>query len=142
MEPPVSPSFTERSAWIQLAAVLLVLGGYFVVAWRMWSAGVTVLQAYAPVFTGAVILLVIVMIAGHTAAAIVSRPENRDERDRLIAWRAASYSGWIVAAGAIVAIGLMLLSLPNTWTAHLLLALFLSQVLELTLQIVFYRRGA
>jgi uncharacterized membrane protein len=138
----MSASFEERSVWIQLVSMLLVLGSYFVVAWQMMSQGVTALPAYVPVFAVSVILMVIVIVAGHVAVAIASRPDDRDERDRLIGWRAESHSGWLVATGVLAGITGMVLSVPNVWVAHvLLLSLFLSEVLKLVLQLVYYRRG-
>jgi hypothetical protein len=120
----------------------LVLGGYFFVAWQMLSQGVTALPAYAAVFTVSVILMVVVLVAGHVAVAIASRPGGRDERDRLIEWRAESNSGWLLATGVLTGIICMVLSVPNVWTAHLLLlSLFLSELLKLVLQLVYYRRG-
>jgi hypothetical protein len=120
----------------------LVLGGYFLVAGRMLSHGVTALPPYAFVFAVAVILMVIVMISGYIAVTIASRPEGRDERDRLIEWRAESNSGWLVGAGVLVGITGMVFAVPNVWIAHLLLlSLFLSTVLKLVLQLVYYRRG-
>jgi hypothetical protein len=138
----MNSSFEERSVWIQLSSLSLALGGYLFVAWQMWSNGVTALPAYAAVFAVAVALMVTVMVAGHIFVAIASRPHGRDERDRLIEWRAESYSGWLLGAGVIVAISGMVLALPNVWTAHLLLvSLFLSEMLKLGLQLMFYRRG-
>jgi hypothetical protein len=135
-------SFEERSVWIQLFSMVLILGGYFLVAWQMLSAGVTVLVPYVPVFAVAVTLMVIVIVVGHAAVAVASRPEGRDERDRLIEWRAESNSGWVVGAGVILGICAMIASVPNVWTAHLLLmSLFLSEVLRFVLQLVYYRRG-
>ncbi len=103
----------------------------------------TALPAYAPVFAVSVVLMVIVLVVGHVAVAIASGPEERDERDRLISWRAESYSGWLAATGILAGITAMILSVPNVWVAHLLLlSLFLSEVLKLVLQLVYYRRGA
>lgn len=138
----MNASFEERSVWIQLVGMLLVLGGYSFVAWQMLSRGVTALPAYVAVFAVSGILMVIVIVAGHVAVAIASRPDDRDERDRLIGWRAESYSGWLVATGVLAGIAGMVLSVPNVWVAHLLLlSLFLSEVLKLVLQLVYYRRG-
>ncbi len=138
----MNASFEERSVWIQLVSMSLILGGYFFVAWRMLSQGVTALPPYAFVFAVAVVLMVIVMIAGYTAVAIASRPEGRDERDRLIEWRAESNSSWLVGAGVLAGITGMVLAIPNVWIAHgLLLSLFLSTELKLVLQLVYYRRG-
>lgn len=138
----VNASFEERSAWIQLLSLLVVLGGYFLVAWQMASRGVTALPAYASVFAVAVALLVAVMVAGYVAVALASRPEGPDERDRLIEWRAEARSGWVLGAGVLAAIAAMVVSVPDVWVAHLLLlSLFLSELLKLVLQLVDYRRG-
>ena len=42
-------SFEERSVWIQLVSLSLVLAGYLFVAWQMAAQGVTALPAYAAV---------------------------------------------------------------------------------------------
>lgn len=140
--PSVGTSFEERSGWIQLVGLLLVLGGYFFVARQMLTSGVMVLPAYAAVFTVTVVALVAVLVAGHVAVAIASRPEGGDERDRLTAWRAESHSGWLLAVGVLTGVTLMVLAVPNVWVANLLLfSLLLSEVLKLVLQLVSYRRG-
>jgi uncharacterized membrane protein YhdT len=135
-------SYEERSAWVQLLSMLLVLGGYFLVAGRMLAQGITTLPAYVPVFAVAVVFMVIVIVAGHVIAALVTRPDSGDERDRLIEWRAEGQSGWLLAAGVLAGITGMVASVPNVWIAHvLLLSLFLSEVLKLVLKLVYYRRG-
>jgi hypothetical protein len=86
--------------------------------------------------------MVVVLGVGHAAAAVWRRPEKRDERDRLIGWRAEACSSWVVGAGVIVGIGCMVVGMSQVWVAHLLLgSMFLSSMLKYALQIVFYRRG-
>lgn len=138
----MSASFEEKSVWIQLLATGGVLGWYFLVAGRMYSAGVRHLVPYVPLFAVAVVGLVTVLVVGHVAVAIASRPEGRDERDRLIGWRAESNSGWILGAGVILAIMGMIASYDDVVIAHLLLlSLLLSQLTAFVLQLVYYRRG-
>lgn len=135
-------SFEERSVWVQLVSTVVVLGGYFVVAMRMMSSGIDTLVAYVPLFAGAVILLVLVLIVGSIVVALLGKREGRDERDRLISWRAESNSGWILAAGVLTGITAMILSVDNVWVAHLLLlSLLLSEVAKYALQLFYYRRG-
>ena len=135
-------SFEEKSVWLQLVGTVLVLGSYFVAAGRLMARGVTQLVAYVPLFAGAVILLVLTLVAGHIVVAIASRPEGRDERDRQIEWRAQSGSGWIVVAGAFTAILGLIVSIDGVWIAHLLLlSVLLSEVARFVLQLVYYRRG-
>lgn len=138
----MNASFEEKSVWVQLFSIVAMLGFYLVVASRMLAEGVMALVAYVPLFVIAVVLLVILMTAGHIVAAIASRPEGRDERDRLIGWRAESNSSWLLAAGVIVAINAMVFGVDAFWIAHLLLlSLFLSGLLGLVMKLVYYRRG-
>ena len=138
----MNTSFEETSVWIQLGATVLGLGGYFVVAARMHAAGVTALPAYVPLFVVAVVLMVLLLTVGHAVAAIVHRPEGRDERDRLIGWRAESNSSWLLGAGVLAAVTAMICSVDNVWIAHLLLmSLVASEVPAFVLRLVYYRRG-
>jgi hypothetical protein len=135
-------SFEEKSVWIQLVSVLAIMGGYFAIAGSMISSGIVELVAYVGLFIGTVVLLVMVLVAGHIAVAIVSRREDPDERDRLIEWRAESATSWIVPVGAIAAITALVFSIENLWVAHLLLlSLFVAEVAKCGLQLLFYRRG-
>ena len=138
----MNASFEEKSVWIQLISMVGVLGSYFVVAGLMLSRGVTVVAAFVPLFFVAVVLLVAVLVAGHTVVAIASKPEGRDERDRLIEWRAERNSSWILSVGVLAAITGMVLSVGNVWIAHLLmLSMLLSEVARYVFQLVYYRRG-
>ncbi len=135
-------SFEEKSVWIQLVSLVVGLGGYLIVAGLMLSNGVSVLPPFVPVFAVAIIFIVAVNIAGHVVAAIASRLDEADERDRLIGWRAESRSSWILGVGVIGAIMALILSVGGVWVAHLLLiSLFGSEVAKDVLQIVYYRRG-
>ena len=135
-------SFEEKSVWIQLVGLVVGLGGYLVVAGLMLSNGVSALPPFVPVFAVAIVLIVAVNIAGHVVAAITSRSDEADERDRLIGWRAESGSSWILGVGVIGAIMALILSVGGVWVAHLLLiSLFGSEVAKDVLQIVYYRRG-
>ena len=138
---PSQASFEERSVGLQLAGLALSLAGYLFIASRMLASGVTALPAFAAVLGVSVVLLVVLLIVGHVVAAI-RRPDRRDERDRLIEWRAGARSGWLLAAGVIIGLGCMVAGVPNVWTANLLLvSLYLAEMLRLTLQVVDYRRG-
>lgn len=135
-------SFEEKSVWIQLTSITVGLGLYFIVAGNMLLNGVNVLFAFVPVFTFAVVLIVAVNVAGHIAAAVASRPDGRDERDRLIAWRAESNSSWILGVGVIAAIICLIASVGEVWVAHLLLlSLFVAEAAKDVMQLVYYRRG-
>ncbi len=135
------PSFEERSVWVQLASLVIVLCAYAGISGAMLSSGVMELPPYVVVFAVATILLVIVLVVGHALAAMMGRPERRDERDRLIGWRAESNAAWLLAAGTFAAITALSFSIPSVWVAHLLmLSVFAAEILKLTLQIIYYRR--
>lgn len=135
-------SFEEKSVWIQLVGLVVGLGGYLIVAGLMLSKGVGALPTFVPVFAVAIILVVAINIAGHVVAAIVSRTDEADERDRLIGCRADGRSSWILGVGVIGAIMALILSVDGVWVAPLLLlSLFGSEVAKDVLQIVYYRRG-
>lgn len=135
-------SFEEKSVWIQLTSLVLALGGYGYVAGHLMAQGIEAMPAYAAVFTIAVIAVVVVNVVGHVLVALTGGAQERDERDRVIEWRAESRSGWLLGAGVVLSIGGLVVGVGPVWIAHaLLLALFLSEILRLVLQLVDYRRG-
>ena len=138
----MNASFEEKSVWITLASLLTVFGYYFVVAGGLLAEGVTELAPYLPLLVVTVVLLVVVLVAAHTIVAIASRPDGRDERDRIISWRAEHNSSWLLATGVLGAIFGLALSIEAVWIANgLMFALFLSEVLGHSLQLFYYRRG-
>ena len=138
----MNASFEEKSVWIQLLSIVVMLGSYLVIAAPMLANDVTALPPFVPLFIAAVVLMVVMLIAGHIVVAIHSRPEGRDERDQLIEWRAESNSGWVLAVGVLAAVAGLIMSVDNVWIAHVLvLSLFLSTVVRYVLQLVYYRRG-
>lgn len=135
-------TFEEKSAWVQLISLVVILGGYFVVAGYMMSKGVQELTAYASLFAVSIVLLVIMLAAGHIIAVCFGKPEGRDERDKLIGWRAESNASWLLGGGVLIAIVGMIFHINNVWIAHLLLlSMLLSELLKLAMQLFYYRRG-
>lgn len=138
----MSASFEEKSVWIQLVGVMVALGAYGIVAGTMLAHGVTALPAYAAVFAVAVVLLVGLLVVGHVLAAVTGRPEPRDERDRVIEWRAEGKTAWVLAVGVLAAITGLVAGVGAVWIAHgLLLSLFVAEIARFGLQLYYYRRG-
>lgn len=138
----MNASFEEKSVWVQLISMVVVLGSYLVKAAGMLSEGITDLMAYVPLFLTSVFLLVTVLVAGHIVVAIGGGPESSDERDRLIGWRAESRSSWILSVGVLAALIGLIRSVDNVLIAHLLLfSMLLTDVAKYVFQIVYYRRG-
>lgn len=137
-----SISFEEKTVWIQLGAMTLGLGTYFVVAGRLLADGVREIGAFAALFMVAVVVMVILMVVAFGITALTGRPEGRDERDRLIGWKAEHHSAWLTAVGVLGAVACMALGVEMVWIANLLLlSLALSEILGFVLQLVYYRRG-
>ena len=135
-------SFEEKSVWVQLISLVVVLGGYLIVSGSMLARGVTVLVPYVPVFAVAVLALMLVMAVGYIAAAMTGKREKPDERDRQINWRAESNSSWMLASGVFLALCALVVQLQPVWVAHLLLSFwFASELLKLILAAIYYRRG-
>lgn len=135
-------SFEEKSVWIQLLALVGGLGTYFVFAGMMLARGELALPAYAPLFTAALIFMVLLLAFGHAVAALTRKPEPADERDRLIGWKSEARSSWLLSTGVIAGLTGLLLSVPAAWIAHILLgSMFLCEVLALSLRLKYYRRG-
>lgn len=135
-------SFEEKSAWIQFTSLLLALAGYGYVAGNLLAEGVMAMPAYAAVLGASVVLIVIVNVVGHVAVALLGGTQERDERDRLIEWRAESRSGWLLSTGVVLSIGGLAAGFGPVWIGNaLLLSLFLAELLRLALQLVDYRRG-
>ena len=150
-EGAVSTSFEEKSVWIQLIGNLVGMSVYAAVAGPKLLEGVRVVehdaraQVAAPSFYPlllAVAMVIFINVVGHAVAAIASRPEGRDERDRVIGWRAEHGSGWLLGLGTVAGIMALMLELEGIWVAHLLvLFLYLSEILCSVLKLAFYRRG-
>lgn len=136
-------SFEERVAWAQLVALAVATGAYVAVALAFWNVeGVSDVAAYARLIGGAVALQAVVLVAGSTVAALTGRADRPDERDRLIARRAASRSGWLLVAGVLVALTGLVLTKSPLWVANVLLAALVAwQALVHALRLVAYRRG-
>lgn len=135
--------YEEKSAWVTFLSLTVVFGIYFFVAAQMLTAGLTdVVAPFVPLFIGVVVLLVVVLVVGHIVAALMGRPEARDERDQMIERRADSSSGWILGAGVLIAAFCLALPIGRAWIANgLLMALVLSEVVNYGLRLFFYRRG-
>ena len=145
-----SLSFYEKSAWGTML-VLAVLGAfYFWAVYGLWNAEALIAPAVTALAIGFTIVLVVALIAFHALIAIIDRPGDEDERDRLIGWRASSGSGFVLGLGVF---GVIFLILAGAWLNRPLLlspmvivnmlmaAVLLAELVDLALRIYFYRRG-
>ena len=65
----MSASFEEKSVWIQLGAMTVGLGVYFVIAGRMLASGVRDVSAFAALFMVAVVFMVVLLVIAYVVAA-------------------------------------------------------------------------
>ena len=82
----------------------------------------------------------------HIAAAVMSPRDAsapQDEREKLITLKANSASGYVLATGVVMTIGVIFLGVKDFLVINLLFfSLVLSEVYKNVNQIVLYRRGA
>lgn len=138
-------SFRNKSALVTIVA-LLVASIVYVVSLLTAAAGSPIVDvAYQPYLIGFVIVLVIVSVVGQIAVAVRSPKEAtapRDERERLITWRAGSVSAYVLEVGAFLAIALAMAQVDWFWIANTVLALWvLAEIVDGGVQLTLSRRG-
>jgi uncharacterized membrane protein len=130
-------SFREKSAWITLVSVAVCFGVYF---------GSIAVGSVSPRGFGAVHLLllcvaalVVLQIGAHVIAAALAPKDARaprDERERLIAWRAQSLGYYVLMVGVLG------LGAPGHFGHPVPDLLNFALLVVAVAQIVMYRRGA
>lgn len=68
-------------------------------------AGREALMAFTGLGVAAVAMLVVLQVVGHIVAAVISKPEDEDERDRLIGLRSDQVGGIVLNIGVISTVG-------------------------------------
>lgn len=147
-------TFNEKSAWGTLIALLVLGSLYFSSVVNLWRADSLELPAVFGLGVGFTILLVAVLTTYHILIATLGKPENDDERDRLVKWRAGHISGNVLGVAVMIVVvqivvgGMFERNFDNTVATSpalisiaLIAAIWLSTVVELALTIRFYRRG-
>ena len=138
-------SFREKSAWLMTAALLLTGLFYFSFVVRLSSELGEIAPPLLPAVGLYIGLLIVLAVIGHILAAAFAPKDasaDMDERDRLIAARSGNLSGYILAAGVLLALGHYLAAYNGNALFHGVFAsLLISQMAEYGLRIVFYRRA-
>lgn len=139
-------TFREKSAAVTLAVLVFVYGGYFlkVLAWDSPPP----LGAVNGMLVGAVVSLVVLLVAAHIVMSAIDRRQREDERDRLIELIAERNGGVAVAFCAVSAIFILLMGPPRgaalnpVDAIHALLgALVWGEIVKRISQLYLYRRG-
>lgn len=137
-------SFREKSAWISLFVTLVVWGGYLlhVFVWPGDGAG----RLAMPLLIGAIVVTVVFQTVLHIAIAAHAPRDAQspaDERDRLIALKAAQAAGFALAAGVFLVAGSIHVGArPGEMANGILAALALAELIRCAAVIAAYRRGA
>lgn len=143
-------SFHEKSNALMLGAVVLVYGVYFALVLGqplMTGAQInteTGLFMSNGLMLASVLALVVIAIAGHVLIAVLAPKDadKRDERDRLIEMRGDQRGGFVMAFGAVCAMGLAMLAAPHFWIVNAILAgLVAGEIVKAISKIIDYRRG-
>lgn len=138
-------SFREKSAWISLLAYLAIYGFYFANVAGALLRGEADGAHFLGLLSKSVVLFVVVTVGLTIAVAIWAPKEAQapeDEREKLIKLRANSASGYVLAAGVVLAIGALYFDATSFLVINLLFfALVVSEVFRIAAQIVLTRRG-
>lgn len=137
-------SFQEKSAWVMLTLVVLVYGWYFAtVLGEVPSAAVAEIP-YRGAMLATVLVLVALAAVTHVIIAMASPADadKSDERDLSINRYGEYVGGYVLGAGALVALGLAMFEVEHFWIANAILAgLVLSEIVSGATKVFLYRRG-
>lgn len=142
-------SFEEKSNLASLAVLVFVFGAYFA------QLGLTFVDdgaqpgmpggAFGPVFLGLTVGFVIWMVVTHVILAVLfSRDAEAgpDVRDREIETNADAGAGYVLGAGVITTLFLLIANVSGYWIAHALLgALVASELYKGVRRAIAYRLG-
>jgi hypothetical protein len=136
-------SFREKSAWL-MALLMTAAGLYYFHLVRRASQALG--ETAPPTIVVAVIFLVVIgAVAGQTMLALSSRKEANapaDERERLVQQRAGSWSGLVLATGAVLSLGHFMVRGDGNMLFHLIMAsLIVAQIADYGFQILLVRRS-
>ena len=138
-------SFHEKSAWVMAAVLLAGAGWYFNIVLRASEALGETAPPFLPVVVVYVIVIIVLSIFGHVLVAL-SKPSEAggmmDERDRIIAGRAGSFSGLLLGLGVLAGLGVYMFRYDGNLLFHTVFgALMAAQLGEYGAKIALYRRG-
>ena len=146
-------SYQEKSILGSLLAMVIVYGYYFADALRHADhAAFDVRSIGRLMFT--VIAIIVIEIVYHIILAIESKPEPKDERDLPIEGKAYRNAYFVVATGAALVIGCVIVAslvrdaaptrivaTPFLLVNAMLLFMVLAELMKLGTQLLIYRKG-
>ena len=117
-------SFQEKSNLVVTVSFIAVFGVYFGELILGLINGTATPEPLGRQFIILTLALIFYAIIGHIIVAVVSSDDNEeaDERDKFIEMRADARSGYVLGAGAIIALNLAWLGFDVYWVANMVLA--------------------
>jgi hypothetical protein len=133
-------TYREKSLWLMGIALLVVFGLYF--SWVLPAAESNVVPRQIGLFIVAIVLLVVLQVAGHAVMAAIDRRVEPDERDRFISLISERNGSVVLAIGVSVSLFLAVSTDGNFLFTHVLLAFWvLSTLASIATSLWLYRRG-
>lgn len=137
-------SFREKSAWITFVSLLVAFTPFFYFSYQALTGqlGHGRARTLAFLLIAAFVALEVVLHAVAAALAPAEARTPRDERERLIAMRAAHLAYTVLLVGGLASAGLIHLS-TNVWVMQqaLLFVIVAAELVKFGTQIVLFRRG-
>jgi hypothetical protein len=148
-------TFREKSVLGSLIFTTVLFTYYFFEVFQVVTVGSSEALLDLPfLVVGVLIVLVIVETVYHAVVAVHGKPEELDERDKLIEARATKISYRVLLGGSFLAVGHLMLSnfvehvgrqeilTTPIMTANLVLfSVILAEICGFALQLYYYRRG-
>ena len=129
-------SFREKSAAVNIAAIVLVYGYYSL---KLWGTPPGVVAAIG-LLIGSTVLMILITVAAHIGIAIYTRPEHRDERDRIVALRSVRNGYGILSVGIWAVLMLAMAGAQPAALAYAALGAFvLAELVRLISVLAYYR---
>ena len=136
-------AFRERLAWV-MSIVLILAGGFY--AWEVVGHGLALNAVPPPSIKLAVVYVGFVIIGSIVGAVSVAARTTEDanappdEREQIIIDKAGHWSGYVLAAGAVIGVLHYWSDQDGHLMFHLVVAgLMLSQIAEYVFQIILFR---
>jgi archaellum biogenesis protein FlaJ (TadC family) len=135
-------SFREKSAWVTLIAIVLVVVLYYLHGPRLFNPGGWQLQILVICFAAFIAIDVVAHIVLY-----LRYPKDawtpKDEREQLIDLKAARIASWVFVAGTFLSVATLHAGVTAGGIAYLVLTAFaVSQIVKQTARIIYYRRGS
>ena len=151
----MSFSFQEKSIFGSLVITIGLFSYFFIAVFEALASPTEAATARLPgLLIGVVIAVIVVEATYHILIAILSRPEDEDERDRTIEAKATRISYFVLVAGLLTAVGHSLLAAmlgfpaneqliegPVLLASLVVCAFILAEVVGFAMQLYYYRRG-